>query len=170
MKKILIGCALFLSACSMDNLNVTNPFATTTEVTSVYTSQFPDVPIPVDMKSKADETLTTISSSGEKVGRETFGGRVEHNSLGAAMAHNLKNQGWMMLGIVQGERTMQLYQKGGRYLIVTIEDGTIEAKLEVWMISQVGGGFGQNVQSIMNPTDSTTEQNFDSFGSESLFK
>ncbi len=160
--------SLFLGACSMDNVSISNPFSATTEVTSVYTSQFPDVPIPMDMDSEPKETLTTISSSGDKVGKETFSGRVEHNSLGAAMAHNLANQGWTMLGIVQSDSTLQLYQKGTRYLIITISDGTISSNMVLWMVSQQSGSFGQDVINLMkNPSDN---QSFDSFGSESLFQ
>lgn len=140
MKKyILFVSVLLLSACSMGNMQVENPFSSTTNVQNVYLSQFPDVPIPADMKSNPSKTITTMSSTGEKVGKEVLTGRVEHNSLGAAMAHNLKNQAWNMLGIVQGKATLQLYSKGSRFLIVMIEDGNFSSTLTLWMMNQLGG-------------------------------
>ncbi len=166
MKKYLLLMSLMLTACNFDDITVTNPFAATTDVSSVYTSQFSDVPIPMDMKSDANNTLTTISSSGHKIGKESFSGRVEHNSLGAAMAHNLKNQGWTMLGIAQGENTLQLYQKNARFLIVTIEESMTGSKLVVWVLSKQDG----MVQNALNVISSDSGQNFDSFGSESLFQ
>lgn len=143
MKKfILLMSALIFNACSMGNMNIENPFSSTTNVENVYLSQFPDVPIPVDMNSDAKNTITTISSNGEKVGKEVLKGRVEHNSLGAAMAHNLRTQGWNMVGIVQGKATLQLYNKSQRFLIVLIEDGSLHTTLTLWMMSQVmGQGF-----------------------------
>ncbi len=168
MKKYLIFMVFFLGACSVNNGAVQNPFSTSTEVTSVYVSQFPDVPIPMDMNSDVNETLTTISSSGEKVGKETFSGRVDPSSLGAAMAHNLNSQGWTMLGIVQSGNTLQLYQKNSRYLIVTITDGAFSTNMILWMLSKQSS-FGQDVLNLMN-NPSSNNQDFDSFGSDSLFQ
>ncbi len=146
---LIIASALFLSACSLSGTN-TNPFASSTTVTSVYTSQFPDVPVPMDMKVDAKSTLTTISSNGEKVGREYFSGRIEHNSLGAAMAHNLKSQAWTMIGIVQGKHTLQLYQKGSRFLIVTIDDTALGSNMEFWMINRLNPTNGGMVQEMFS--------------------
>lgn len=160
MKKfILFASVLFLSAC-MSNMNLENPFSSTTNVQNVYISQFPDVPIPADMKQDAKNTITTISSNGEKIGKEVLTGRVEHNSLGAAMAHNLQNQGWVMVGIVQGKATLQLYNKASRYLIVLVEDGNFSSKLTLWMINQVDGqgGFLNNVQDLFMEESPSFEQ------------
>lgn len=151
---------------------------------NVYASQFPDVPIPVGMKTEPKEAFTTISSSGDKVGKEAFSGRIEHSSLGATMALNLKNQGWTLLGIVQSQRIFQLYAKGSRYLVITIEGGSSGSDMELWMISQIStqgvpnqpalnfNNANQNTQS--NPAQNNVpnpplpSSDFDSFGSESL--
>lgn len=150
MKKyILFVSVLLLNAC-VSNMNIENPFSSTTNVSNVYVSQFPDVPIPADMKPDPKNTITTISSNGDKIGKEVLTGRVEHNSLGAAMAHNLRNQGWFMLGIVQGKSTLQLYNKNARYLITLIEDGNFGSTLTLYMINQIGGqgSFSHNVQEL----------------------
>lgn len=189
MKKYLLFAGfLFLSACSMGSMGTSSSSpsgSTANPVSNVYASQFPDVPIPVGMESEAKEAFTTISSSGDKVGKEAFSGRVEHGSLGATMALNLKNQGWTLLGIVQSQRIFQLYSKGSRYLVITIEDGTLGSDMELWMISQIAAkqSPNQEVFNFQNPASNTPQNvqstpntqnaplptsDFDSFGSESL--
>lgn len=63
---------LLLAGCS--NLNIPNPFSSTSDVNDVYISQFPDIPIPADMKSVPKNTLVTATQDGTKVGLETFEG------------------------------------------------------------------------------------------------
>jgi len=187
MKKyLIIASALFLSACSLSN-SPSNPFSSSTEVSSLYTSQFSDVPIPTQMKSNIDATLTTISSSGEKIGMETFSGHLDDQTLGASMAHNLANQGWSMLGIIQSNRTLQLYQKESRYLVITIESGALNSAMELWMVNKYYQGSGdtnpakeafsapkkQQKSQQRTPPKKTNSapvppQNSDNFGSESL--
>lgn len=188
MKKYLLFAGLlFLSACTMSSVNANNADPATSTASNVYVSQFPDVPIPTGMKTEPKEAFTTISSSGDKVGKEAFSGRIEHASLGATMALNLKNQGWTLLGIVQSQRIFQLYAKGSRYLVITIEDGSTGSDMELWMISQMAtqgaqsqavfnfNNANQNTQSnppqgnVPNtPPPSLPSSDFDSFGSESL--
>ena len=175
MKKYLLFAGLLLlSACTMSSTNANNANPAGAVTTTMYASQFPDVPIPSGMKSKPKETFTTISSSGEKVGKESFSGSVEHSSLGATMAGNLKNQGWTLLGIVQSQRVFQLYAKGSRYLVITIQDSTLGSDMELWMISQITAHSAvQEAANSQEPVQSLSDSplpssDFDSFGSESL--
>ena len=153
IKYLVVASALFLSACSMSS---SPAVSLSTAVTSVYISQFPDVPIPMQMKTIPSKTLTTLSSSGEKVGREMFSGRIDHTTLGAAMAHSLKNQGWSMIGIVQSTSTLQLYKKSTRFLILNIEAGTISSSMDLWMISHLDQHMGLSAvppQALLNPQE-----------------
>ena len=132
---------LLLAGCS--NLNIPNPFSSTSDVNDVYISQFPDIPIPADMKSVPKNTLVTTTQDGTKVGLETFEGRVEAASLANAMIHNLARQGWSLRGSVTGKRTMQVHEKDNRYVVLYLYDQTMTTAMEVWVLNRLTeGGFG----------------------------
>lgn len=132
---------LLLAGCS--SLNIPNPFASTSDVNDVYMSQFPDIPIPADMKSVPKNTLVTATQDGTKVGLETFEGRVEAASLANAMIHNLARQGWSLRGSVTGKRTMQVHEKDNRYAVIYLYDQTMTTSMEIWVLNRLTeGGFG----------------------------
>ncbi len=121
MKKIiLLSSLLFLTAC-VSGFNSSPETPASSTVSNVYTSQFPEVPIPMLMKTDPKNTLTTVNSAGEKLGRENFTGNMEASNLAAHMIQNLTSQSWSLIGTMQGEKSLQLYQKDTRYLIIFIE-------------------------------------------------
>lgn len=133
--------ALLLAGCS--SLNIPNPFSSTSDVNDVYMSQFPDIPIPADMKSVPKNTLVTSTQDGTKVGLETLEGRVEAASLANAMIHNMARQGWSLRGSVTGKRTMQVHEKDNRYAVLYLYDQTMSTAMEVWVLNRLTeGGFG----------------------------
>ena len=118
MKKIiLLSSLLFLTAC-VSGFNSSPETPASSTVSNVYTSQFPEVPIPMLMKTDPKNTLTTVNSAGEKLGRENFTGNMEASNLAAHMIQNLTSQSWSLIGTMQGEKSLQLYQKDTRYLII----------------------------------------------------
>ena len=132
---------LVMSGCS--GFNISNPFATTSDVNDVYMSQFPDIPIPADMKSVPKNSLVTATQDGTKVGLESFEGRVEAASLANAMIHNLSRHGWSLRGSVTGKRTMQVHEKDNRYAVLYLYDQTMTTAMEVWVLNRLTeGGFG----------------------------
>ncbi|MCH5276650.1 MAG: hypothetical protein J1E80_02325 [Desulfovibrionaceae bacterium] len=132
---------LFMTGCS--GLNIPNPFATTSDVNDVYMSQFPDIPIPADMKSVPKNSLVTATQDGTRVGLESFEGRVEAASLSNAMIHNLSRQGWSLRGSVTGKRTMQVHEKDTRYVVLYLYEQTMTTAMEVWVLNRLTeGGFG----------------------------
>lgn len=132
---------LLMAGCS--SLNIANPFSSTSDVNDVYISQFPDIPIPADMKSVPQNTLVTATQDGTKVGLESFEGRVEAASLANAMIHNLSRQGWSLRGSVTGKRTMQVHEKDNRYVVLYLYDQTMTTAMEVWVLNRLTeGGFG----------------------------
>lgn len=133
--------AAVLTACS--NLNIPNPFSSSSDVNDVYISQFPDIPIPADMKSVPKNTLVTPTQDGAKIGLETFSGRVESASLANAMIHNMSRQGWSLRGSTTGKRTMQLHEKDQRYAVIYLYDQTMNTAMEIWVLNRLSeGGFG----------------------------
>lgn len=136
---LLIGLSLLaLTGCA--DLGITNPFASTSDVKDVYLSQFPDIPIPADMKSVPKYTMVTPTQDGTKVGLETLEGRVDSASLANAMIHNMARQGWSLRGSVSGKRSMQLHEKDQRFAVLYLYDQTIDTRMEVWVLNRLAGG------------------------------
>ena len=134
---ILLGLALTLTGCA--GLEFSNPFSGTSDVNDVYYSKFPDIPIPSDMKSDLKETLVSTTPNAVKVGLETFSGRVESSSLASAMTHNMTPQGWVLRGQITGKRTMQLFEKDGRFAAIYLYDGMMDTSMVVWVLYQLDG-------------------------------
>ncbi len=127
-----------LGGCA--EVGVPNPFnPAPASITDVYTSQFADIPIPSAMKSVPASSLVTPSQSGQKVGLETFEGRVETASLANAMIHNMARQGWSLRGSMSGKRTLQLHEKGDMYAVLYFYDQTMSTAMEVWVLNRLSG-------------------------------
>lgn len=177
MKKIiLLSSFLLLTACfsGFDSSSPEAPASST--VSNVYTSQFPDVPIPMFMKADVKNSLTTVNSAGEKLGRENFSGNMEASNLAAHMVQNLTSQNWTLVGSMNGEKTLQLFHKDTRYLAVIIEAGSFSTKMEIWVVNHIDNfalpnqnsdpfNFGNTPAFNSAPID----DNFNDFGSDSVF-
>ena len=138
VSSMLLGLTLALAGgCA--GIEFTNRFSSTSDVNDVYYSKFPDIPIPSDMKSDIGETLVSSTPNGVKVGLETFSGRVESASLASAMTHNMMPQGWILRGQVTGKRTMQLYEKDGRFAAIYLYDGMMNTTMEIWVLYNLDG-------------------------------
>ena len=116
VSSMLLGLTLALAGgCA--GFEFTNPFSSTSDVNDVYYSKFPDIPIPSDMKSDIGETA----------------------SLASAMTHNMMPQGWILRGQVTGKRTMQLYEKDGRFAAIYLYDGMMNTTMEIWVLYNLDG-------------------------------
>lgn len=136
MKKLLcLACLLFLSAC----LSSTEPALSdpSSQSVSVYTSQFTDVPIPMEMQSEPSNALITINADGHKVGTEVFSGSTEQNTLANLMIQNLYSQNWKLVSLIHGRMTLQLYTKDSRYLILLIKGESSGSHMELWVLNQL---------------------------------
>lgn len=151
---LLVVLALCATLTGCAEVGMPNPFTPTpASITDVYYSQFADIPIPNVMKSVPANSLVTPSQSGQKVGLETFEGRVETASLANAMIHNMARQGWSLRGSMSGKRTLQLHEKGDMYAVLYFYDQTISTAMEVWVLNRLSG-----VANIMPYSDPTTPQ------------
>lgn len=153
-------CFLMLAGCAATG--IPNPFSSTADVSDVYLSQFPDIPIPVDMKSNSKGTLVSTTQDGIRIGLETFSGRVQASSLANAMIHNMSRQGWSLRGSVSGNRTMQLHEKEQRFAVIYLYESPLTTTMELWIVNRLSGGLLDGIQSIFSPgsspADAVTEQ------------
>lgn len=163
---IMILCISFCGCSKLDmsNFSIPNPFASTpADVNDVYYGNFPDISIPRDMTIDHARTLVSVGPAGEKIGLLTFEGRVDRVSLCSAMIHNMCRQGWTLRGVTDGKRTVQLYEKKGRYSILYIYGQKVSTAIEVWVLSRLDDGIYQSgsmmerneeVYPFYSPTDS----------------
>lgn len=158
----LSGCADMGLEIPAIDIPISNPFATTTDVSNVYLSQFPDVPVPSSMKSIPLNTLVTTSLDGSKVGLESFAGRVDAASLVSAMSQNLNHQGWSLRGSVSGKKNVQLFEKDQRFVIIIVNERAMNSEMEVWMLTRLDGGA---MPSLLPMTQGN--QGMDSMGTNS---
>lgn len=152
---ITIGCSKF------DFSNLRNPFFNSTaHVDDVYYGSFLDICIPKSMTIDHSRTLVSVGQDGEKIGLLTFEGRVDRSSLCSAMIHNMSHQGWTLRGIIDGKRTIQLYEKSSRYAILYIYNQQLTTAIEVWVLARLDDGTYQ-----LNPSKETIMSQDSSYSS-----
>ena len=61
-------------------------------------------------------------------------------SLANAMILNMNRQGWNLRGAAIGSKTMHLYEKGERYVVIYYYDQTTTAAMEIWAMTRLADG------------------------------
>lgn len=135
---LLILSLLALPGCA--DLNISNPFETTTSANEVYYDQFTDVPLPRDMSVDSKRSLVSVSQDGSKTGLLTVEGRVDKPSLANAMILNMNHQGWSLRAATTGAKTMHLYEKDNRYAIIYFYEQTTSVAMEIWIATRLQDG------------------------------
>ena len=105
----------------------------------VYYADFPDVPIPSEMELRSGSSQVSKSSSGAVNGYLEFSGSVAWDSLVNACASNLTRDGWSVLGLFRGERSLVVADKMDRICVVTISDGFPSTGMSVWVTDKTNG-------------------------------
>jgi hypothetical protein len=103
--------SLLLAACASNP-----PRATRTE--------FEDIPVPKGLTYQQDES-TVIETPNVKAGRHIYRGRLELDSLTAAIRSTLEANGWRHVSSTKSSQhgTTQVYEKGGDSLQVQLWEG-----------------------------------------------
>lgn len=147
-----IALVLLLSGCSdMSMPAISNPFASSTEVSQVFYDEFPDVPIPSDMSVDRVRSLVSVTPEGVKIGLVTTDGRYEMTSLTTAMIHNMNGQGWTLRSVVTGPRVMQVYEKENRVAAIYFYQQTTTVAMELWVALRLPDGMLPLGGSTMTP-------------------
>ena len=87
-------------------------------------SEFEDIPVPKGLSYQADKS-TIIESSTVKAARLVYRGRLEVDSLSAAMRTTLEANGWRNVSstAISDHGVTQIYEKAGSSLEVRLIDG-----------------------------------------------
>lgn len=137
-----LALSLLLFGCSdMSMPEISNPFASSTQVTQVFYDEFPDVPIPSDMSVDRSRSLVSVTPEGVKIGLVTAEGRYEMASLTAATIHNMNGQGWTLRSVVNGPRVMQVYEKDNRVAAIYFYPQTASVAMEQWVALRLPDGM-----------------------------
>ena len=92
--------------------------------TRAVRSEFEDIPVPKGLTYEADRS-TIIESPQVKAARLVYRGRIEIESLAAAMRTTLESNGWRNVSSTTTSRhgTTQVYEKAGNSLQVLLWEG-----------------------------------------------
>lgn len=134
---LLLGLGL-LTGCA--DMNIENPFASSTDVSQVYYDEFPDVPIPADMSADRKRSWVSVTPEGVKMGLLTTEGRYDLPSLATATIHNMNGQGWSLRAMSNGPRIMQVYEKDNRIAVVYFYSQTTSVAMELWISLRLPDG------------------------------
>ena len=87
-------------------------------------SEFEDIPVPKGLTYEPDRS-TIIESPQVKAARLVYRGRIEIESLAAAMRTTLESNGWRNVSSTMTSRsgTTQVYEKGGNSVQVQMWEG-----------------------------------------------
>jgi hypothetical protein len=124
----LCGCASWFSS-----------FSSQESVGSVYYADFPDVPIPSEMRQNTGRSQVGKSSGGNAIGYLEFSGSVAWDSLVNACASNLTRDGWSVMGLFRGERSLIVADKRDRVCVISIFDGFPSTTMSVWVTDKTFG-------------------------------
>ena len=139
MKRFVCVLALTLTLSGCANL-LDSLHSSSSSSSEVYFDEFSDIPIPSAMKVDRKRSMVTATSEGVKTGVVTVSGDVEKLSLTTAMIHNMTQQGWTLRGMVRGNRTIEIFEKGNRFAVCCVYDQTITAAMELWVVQRLADG------------------------------
>jgi hypothetical protein len=130
---LLAGCA------NMPYLGQTNSAAQQTgaaapggEKSNVVYYDFDDIAVPADFKLINESSL--VLTGPVKSGVLVFDGRVKAVSTAEWMATMMGRDNWRMKGCSKYGRTLMVFEKPGKMAVITISDGNIYTRLEVWVL------------------------------------
>ena len=75
----------------------------------------------------------------------------------------MSRQGWTLRGVIDGKRTIQLYEKSGRYAILYIYNQQLTTAIEVWVLARLDDGAYQ-----LNPSRETIMSQDSSYSSHGV--
>ncbi len=131
---------LLVSACShFQTANgETQPSSDAAPQTMDNYYDFDDIPVPQEMKLQGDESFI-LETPSERSGVMVFEGKVEIQSLRSYYINNMARENWNMRSAIKSSRTILVFEKPGRYCIITMMDGRFSTQMEIWVTPRSNG-------------------------------
>ncbi len=103
-----------------------------------YYYDFDDVRIYNELKMDAKESFV-IETPGTKSGVLVFDGSVERLSLTDFFVNQMRRDGWTMRSAFKSPRTILIFEKPGKFGVISITDERFNTHVEIWVTSASGG-------------------------------
>lgn len=134
---IILSVLFMLTACSGIKSNTKNSASNQVAVQKTNNNQstyyiFGDVLLPKQLKIINSKSFV-FSVSGVTSGVLSLKGRVEINSLIKFFENKMPMDGWTLENKFQGQRNMLLFTKPNRNSVITIDEGTLNTYVEIWV-------------------------------------
>jgi len=94
--------------------------------------EFPDVPIPKELKLDAKESLVYMTPE-FATGMLVYNGNVDYDSLVRFFDESLTKNGWIIQASLKYTRTLFFYQKENRVCILTMQITPLNVRVEIWV-------------------------------------
>jgi hypothetical protein len=98
----------------------------------VTVREFPDVPIPKELKLDAKESFVYATPE-FATGMLVYNGNVDYDSLVRFFDESLTKNGWIIQASLKYTRTLFFYQKESRICLLTIQDTPLNVRVEIWV-------------------------------------
>jgi hypothetical protein len=94
--------------------------------------EFPDVPIPTDLKLEEKESFVYVAP-GLATGLLVYHGNVEYDSLVRFFDENLIQNGWVLRASLKYPQTLLFYQKESSVCLINIKPAALKMRVEIWL-------------------------------------
>ena len=125
-----LGLMMLFSGCTQ-RVN-TEPTEEEGPTPIVTIREFPDVPIPKELKLDAKESFVYMTPE-FATGMLVYHGNVEYDSLVRFFDESLTRNGWIIQASLKYTRTLFFYQKENRVCILTMQVTPLNLRVEIWV-------------------------------------
>ena len=94
--------------------------------------EFPDVPIPKELKLDHEESFVYMTPE-FATGMLVYNGNVDYDSLVRFFDESLTKNGWIIQASLKYTRTLFFYQKENRVCLLTMQDTPLNVRVEIWV-------------------------------------
>jgi hypothetical protein len=98
----------------------------------VTVREFPDVPIPRELKLDAKESFVYATPE-FATGMLVYNGNVDYDSLVRFFDESLTKNGWIIQASLKYTRTLFFYQKENRICLLTMQVTPLNVRVEIWV-------------------------------------
>ncbi len=98
----------------------------------VTVREFPDVPIPKELKLDAKESFVYATPE-FATGMLVYNGNVDYDSLVRFFDESLTKNGWIIQASLKYTRTLFFYQKENRICLLTMQVTPLNVRVEIWV-------------------------------------
>ena len=140
---MVIAAMYMLSGCSALKSKSTDPQTGSVGQPAVAKPKtiyydFGDVLLPSELKIDKDDSFV-FRTPGLTAGVLSLKGRVEINSLINFFENKMPVDGWQAISSFKAPKSMMLYKKQSRWCVISITEGQMSTRVEIWVAPTVAG-------------------------------